>query len=743
MLQTLTTRTVLRGAVALSPPSQFPRALSVRLQPTSNPIHWRSIAPFSAIATIGPSKPPRIPRKIYTWTPDIDAKIIQLRNDNVPWKKVEKAVDVPYIRCKERYRHLVEVKRPESWSMDIEKSTMNEKSLPELKRLLEEGKSWSEIAGIMSTEVVVCQRQWSGLGKRYYPGAAGTFQGATFNIALESGSYKLNRPRGAAVETVESSTKKSPSKSLLGVELYDWEKMSLEMFNSKFSPEYIRYRFVLKARNELTWTEEDLLALSEYFKKSTPHLSSLSILAEAEPNWHSVSRNVVQGRHSPFECRLQWQRTKKKNRQIKEYPPWTAAEILEYWHVWNKEGKNWPVIANYIQSGHQPRTPENCRQNFSFVVQKAEELRAAGNIDMDASYEIPREKAALFPWTAQQDADLQRIVQEEIKYNNDNPRKAKPHSSEPPRPRPIPWKRISERLHIGANNHHCRNRWMRLTNDPSWYETPLDRPHFWDGDLDRLVELVAKDRPNDDPTWKQFQAAHFPMHGIRLLRHTWSRASVNAMKQSKKLANQLELLVLRYGEHMWSQVAKEMTENGHHCIHRHCHAAWSAQYDHMDTRWSSDELDQLVKAVEEVQNMKSNGKKVKKTTADGDAPGKSTLPDVNIKDWVKIGKLFPSKTSFLCQSKWAEIKLREIEDAEGVTRSKADPQPSPSSAQGKPAVRPTVSWTPQNIALLRGTIRKYGASPYVFEHLAKRLGSTPSNCLVRWAQFGPGDSSSN
>ncbi|KAG0291859.1 hypothetical protein BGZ98_002827, partial [Dissophora globulifera] len=427
MLRAIVTRPVIRGSIStrsaplqigvhaisrkhspllqVQPTLKNTCTLSTYLSASHQPTRTRSIAPFATQAGTKVQQESSEPPK--EWTPKHDTKLLEWRKARVPWARISDSTGMPVIECKLRYQALVDSQTPEKWSTTLQKSTATEKSVPELERLVLEGKSWSEISDIMNCMGNICVRQWSFLGDRYLGSGTTHFSTSKMWSAIESGRFNLNTPAGVLSE--------SPTKSLLGVDLYDWGRIAKEIYRSVFSPEYIRYRFAAIARNQARWSEDDKQLLIDYLRENDAALSDQigsQGSSSLELDWHEVSRNVFSGRHSPYSCRTRWV-TDFNSIKI---PPssWTAAEILEYWDAWTKEGEDWTAIASSIHSGDRPRTPRECQQDHAFIIKTAEALRqTTAVVDMNAMFLNTATTPTNFAWTPEHDAKLLHVVHEE------------------------------------------------------------------------------------------------------------------------------------------------------------------------------------------------------------------------------------------------------------------------------------------------------------------------------------------
>ncbi|KAG0356731.1 hypothetical protein BGZ54_000618, partial [Gamsiella multidivaricata] len=719
----------------------LPRLYPASLRPVSKPFQLHSIAPLSTITETATDSS----KKLKEWTPELDIKLMNYR-PWTNWDDISNSLGFSVDECKARLKtaHLQD-ERLKNWSMTLEASTEHEKSVPELVRLMGQGKTWSEIAGIMHTEEEFCRAQWAKLGVIYSMEHPKTLLSTKLMRALEDRRFKLSRHK--AQEGSERPTT-DDGKSLTGVELYDWDKISREVFRSRFSPEHLRYRFITLVRERFRWTAEDRDALYNFIERSLSARSRTK-LVNGEPDWHKASQKIVQGRHSPYDCRALWgvfQREDRDRSKIqRQYPPWTASEILEFWKAWRTHGDNWTAIANSISSGPQPRTPSNCQWDFYFVIEKAQELQAGQGTDEDSFSQVfakpclrPR-----FSWTSEQASELHRIVQEEIDL--DKQRQIGEGHSDSTRAPKIRWVVVAQKLDIGASGEQCRYFWLKETLDAHGYDPAFRRATTFQGhDGERLMELVQQYRPSGKAEWMRFQQKHFPMYSLHFVQHEYGRLSLKEMAESKTVGRQLEEQVLKHGEHSWKQVANYMSANGNYRTRQQCQKAWAVRRGTTTVQWSPEELDKLTNAVDDIQQKRLKDSVRDNISSEDDA----SLPKLAIEDWITIGQLFPSKTSVQCRSKWTEIEMKgdtvadvwdKDSNLDNLRKGPGVEILSSSTNNDLPqSVWRTMRWTPERFAVLRTAVEKYGGNEVVFEQVAQRLGTTSFACWSQWSDWRTG-----
>ncbi|KAG0371379.1 hypothetical protein BGZ54_000006 [Gamsiella multidivaricata] len=653
------------------------------------------------------------------------------------WVHISSSLGFSVAECKARLKTAqIQDERLKNWSMTLEISTEHEKSVPELVHLMGQGKTWPEIAETMQTEEELCRAQWAKLGAIYSMEHPKMLRDTRLLRVLKNSKFNLSRCDGRG--GTEGPTT-GGCRSLTGVDLYDWDRLSREASNSEFSPEHLRYRFITLARNRIRWTAEDRQALYGFIERSLSAHVGMG-LVDGEPDWYRASREIVQGRHSPYDCRAQWRVYHRELRPGRHYLPWTASEVLEFWEAWQEYGDNWTAIANNISSGHQPRTPKNCQGAFHFVISKAKELQASRRVLSNTSSQVFVKSGvrSQHSWTPELIFELQRIVQEETNF--DKQRQTDAGHYDPTCSPKIRWTAVARRLDVGISPKQCKYCWLKATFDSHGSDTTSRRgTPIYEHDRKRLMELLKQGRPHGAEKWIQFQQTHFPTHSLDVLKREYTHYSLKELIESKALMRQLEELVLKYGEHSWRHVAKAMSASGLPRTSRHCQQAWAAQQVQTNAQWSLEELDNMINAVDDIQQKRLSESVLEHTNTDDN----SSLPKLTTEDWITIGRLFPSKTSVQCRSKWSEIKVKKDGAADvwdndsnfNSLRKGSGAEAASSSHRDLPqSVWNKIRWTPERSAVLTTAVEKFGGSDVVFEQVARRLGTTKSACQARWFQ---------
>ena len=536
-------------------------------------------------------------------------------------------------------------------------------------------------------------------------------------------------------------TEKERTKSLLGAEDYDWQKMS-EALHSRYTPEYLQHRFLSKSRETTPWSPEDMDALRKFCQKSIKQLglSSSSSSGLGDDNmadkldWHTCSDRLFHGRHNPFDCRSAWIKMTDCHLNLPKkefYPPWTVPEIIEYYQAWRKHGTDWAAIAKSIPSSLQPRSAENCSRAFTTLVRKAEELLATppGEIDTTQTYFLPLKTATpRFRWTLEDVENLKRIVQEEQNRSEKLIQQGKGHQ----KGCMIRWEVVAKELNNGATMTQCRYLWYRRLKPGIAWEGPVVEPErLRPADLKRLLELVEEERPRNPAEWDVLRQKHFSAHVGVGLRRQWAFAALPNLTQSRSRMDRLERLFLEHGEN-WHHISATLSKSGVFTTTTLCKQAWKSRVLLSNPTWSPEEVNQLLQEADERQRQPIQAKRRTKTkgTTSHDLEPK-LMRALMAKDWIEIGKLFyPSKTAVQCRAKWTEIKMPE--ETSDIRDIVPESLRRPSSSEF-PKMR--FSWTTERVEVLVRAIEKYGTGAYVIGQIADQLGTTEGSCLDRWAKY--------
>ncbi|KAF9115912.1 hypothetical protein BGX27_005794 [Mortierella sp. AM989] len=102
-------------------------------------------------ATVYPAKRPRLGRPTYNWTPEQDAKILELRLQGNVWQEIGEALNMPYIAVRQRYMKHLDPALHRGW---------DPARLERLNTVVAEGKSWRRISEEFSMPQPACREKW-------------------------------------------------------------------------------------------------------------------------------------------------------------------------------------------------------------------------------------------------------------------------------------------------------------------------------------------------------------------------------------------------------------------------------------------------------------------------------------------------------------------------------------------------------------------------------------------------------
>lgn len=456
-----------------------------------------------------------------------------------------------------------------------------------------------------------------------------------------------------------------------------------------------------------------------------------------EPDWIKCSKEIVHGRHTPFDCRDTWavHKTSLSSRKP-SIPTWTAREIMNFWETWKKDGADWPLIAKNLRDiGFEYRTPENCSKAFHYLVKKGQELEleaANGEIDMDQTFDLPPKKVPTpFRWTPEYVQKFKSVVQGELDRTKELEKQGLHNKEE----NDIRWAVVSKQLNIGADALICKNLWTKMSSGAEWNKPIERRGRMREREVELLIETVNKENPKYSKDWDRIHE-HFPMSSRPRLRPTWFKATLKHLTESYHRMNRLEQAVLNIGEYSWAKVAKEMmSKDDQYTTGLQCKAAWDTKRMVTNPTWDADELEKLIQSVDELSRTKMAKSRARSKEAKSKAKS-STGPlfHLSTKDWMDIGKSFyPSKTSLQCRTKWTEIKNPQDSSNQDLH---TDIQIL-SSAENDTAARikGIFIWTEDRTRALLAAVNKFGPIQLTFDNLARQLGCTPRTCRVRWQTY--------
>ncbi|KAG0020434.1 hypothetical protein BGZ81_009350, partial [Podila clonocystis] len=443
----------------------------------------------------------------------------------------------------------------------------------------------------------------------------------------------------------------------------DWARVASELFEGKFSPAFIRHRYINMARplhhNMRPSQREQQLV--EYMASLGYTLDIDSPCSQEEPDWCQISEFVCGGTVRPLECRTFW-RTLLRRKHMAERE-WTQDQVIQYWKTWIKVGKNWRQIAASLSNmatgslDVPPPTATECRKAYSEISLRIARERpdlyqeaSAASLATEVVSRCPTDNA----WTDEMHQELVRVVKEEQEAF----RKKYPDT---PRAKVGSWETVAKRLNQpGLTASRCQNRYLR-THRPVTL-VPEDTVHhpWMKDDMAQLLVAVNKRHPAWHEHWQQLRDDVFPNQSVYTLRQIWRDHAIQELSKSRVLMNRLERAVLRHGEHGWRLISEDMSKNGAAFKSMSvCREVWQMHVvDKSDPSWTDEETVQL---QEQTKRMMEDKRRAREHEV------------LQAPDWIRVGRMFPAKTSVQCLEKWAELELLRQQELIREKMRKMDP----------------------------------------------------------------------
>ncbi|KAG0100729.1 hypothetical protein BGZ93_006614 [Podila epicladia] len=236
--------------------------------------------------------------------------------------------------------------------------------------------------------------------------------------------FNHNALRSAVMHpnTFERFWLKTPQKTaLVQANNIDWDRVASELFEGKFSPAFIRHRYINMARPLFhnLWSSERKQRLVDYMA-SLGYTLGDSPQPQEEPDWRQIAEFVSGGTFRPLEYRTFWRSLLHKQQMAER--EWTQDQIIQYWKTWIKVGKNWRQIADSLRNkatGSQdvsPPTAAECRKAYSEISLRIARERpdlyeeaSAANLATGVVSRCPTDDE----WTDEMQQELERVVKEE------------------------------------------------------------------------------------------------------------------------------------------------------------------------------------------------------------------------------------------------------------------------------------------------------------------------------------------
>ncbi|KAF8924448.1 hypothetical protein EDD21DRAFT_390262 [Dissophora ornata] len=240
-----------------------------------------------------------------SFTPKVDAQIISMRQQGMPWTTIGATVGVPHRSCHRRYMSVLDPNLQTIWT---------EENVKLMDDLVAEDKSWAEIAVVLDIPTTVCQVKWKSMVRPENKG-----RNRQFDILQSKVLLKLVAEHG---EDDWKAVMRGFMIQLGGKDM------------AKVSPEQLRHRYYsLKRRPSHVWTLHEETALIQH------------VLKHGMNSWDLISEAFKT--HTPDQCREKWTMLDMKSRPPKE-KAWYMAERAIFWRHWLRHGSDWNAISGFM-----------------------------------------------------------------------------------------------------------------------------------------------------------------------------------------------------------------------------------------------------------------------------------------------------------------------------------------------------------------------------------------------------------
>ncbi|KAG0270361.1 hypothetical protein DFQ27_008376 [Actinomortierella ambigua] len=252
------------------------------------------------------------------WTPQDDRRLVALRVQGCTWGTIASILSRHRTACSRRYDQL----SMNGWPSDVVECDSTGQINPMfaehsenrelLFRLVNQGTSWKQIGYVFGLKANVCQIQWRRLRRQMDHCSAD--KPAAFDDQLEAGS--LDRRRSISSSTSSSRSRTGFQLALTqAVQDYgpdQWETISQQVFDGKFSPAWLRYQYVRHEQERTKWTKlEDQQLLSAVRAMIEPSIiGQCSDLTLSQ--WEIIASGLG-GQRAVDECRKRWRKLRLTN----------------------------------------------------------------------------------------------------------------------------------------------------------------------------------------------------------------------------------------------------------------------------------------------------------------------------------------------------------------------------------------------------------------------------------------------
>ncbi|KAG0306777.1 Myb-like DNA-binding domain protein [Dissophora globulifera] len=252
-----------------------------------------------------------------TFTPELDAKIVQMREQGISWSAIGSSLGLPYRSCHRRYCTILDPDLQTQWS---------EERLKRMDEMVAEGKSWAEIASELKTTTTACHAKWKFLVK-----PKDQFRNRQFDTLQSKVLIKV-------VEELGQNDWKAVLRAFM------MQMGGRDM--AKVTSEQLRHQYIrLQRRLPNSWSLNEETALIQH------------VLKHGTSKWDMIAEALGQ-KHSAERCQQKWTTMDMKPRELKD-KAWYKSERANFWRLWLRCGSDWEEIAGYM-----PRRPADQIESF-------------------------------------------------------------------------------------------------------------------------------------------------------------------------------------------------------------------------------------------------------------------------------------------------------------------------------------------------------------------------------------------